>query len=567
MLKKILPLTILLLIMTSSSIAYPYELRTNIERIKNSELKENITESIKQLRTRLQTQKEISDRDIRQLIASQVKSATSAFGYFSPLIRIKKRKNVLTVSIRLNDPTYVSKVSIKVTGDKNNIEIKKKLKQLPRVKKKILNTNDYLKIKNSLYKTALENGFFKAKFIKSKIILSNHKKNAEINIIFNTGPRFRINQTRILDKSLDKEIIIKMLHFKKGDYYTAKKILASQQAILESGYYQQAIITPEFYKSRQARVNIRVQLIPIEKKEYKIALGYGTNTGIRTSAKFSNNFMNNQGHRLSIKSQISKISQNIGASYIIPGKKLNRDFYSIDTAYTQFQINNKPDNSKAVRVSASKVIQNKRWRQVYSLVALNEKYRLSTTTTAKLLYPIATLTYKKADRDLNPDNGYSANISIAGTPKAFSSKSNFLQLKLSGKYLHTFEKTHSRILARTNIAITNISSLNNLPLSLQLFVGGTESIRGYSYDEIGPGKNLFTMSTELQQKIYNSLYAVLFHDAGDVTNTDEFIKTTYGSTGVGVAWLSPIGTLELTAAKPKTKKSKWVFQFSMGSFL
>ena len=75
------------------------------------------------------------------------------------------------------------------------------------------------------------------------------------------------------------------------------------------------------------------------------------------------------------------------------------------------------------------------------------------------------------------------------------------------------------------------------------------------------------MSIELQQKIYNSLYAVLFHDTGDVTNSAQFINTSYESTGVGVAWLSPIGTLELTAAKPKTKKSKWVLQFSMGSFL
>ena len=270
---------------------------------------------------------------MKEVIRRQLISATSAFGYFSPLIKIKKVKTVITVSIRLKRPTYIRKASIIIVGDRRNKEIQKTLKKLPEISGKILNTNSYLKIKNSLYNSALENGFFNAKFIKSKIVLSQQRKTAEIRIVFSTGPRYRINDTKILDQSLDKKLIKKMLHYRKGDFYNAKKILRSQQSILMSGYYQQAIITPVFNDRKHKKVNIRIKLIPIEKKEYKISLGYGTNTGIRTNAKFANNFINDRGDKFNIKSQLSQISQNIGASYTLPGEKFNQDFYQSSNGF------------------------------------------------------------------------------------------------------------------------------------------------------------------------------------------------------------------------------------------
>ena len=69
---------------------------------------------------------------------------------------------------------------------------------------------------------------------------------------------------------------------------------------------------------------------------------------------------------------------------------------------------------------------------------------------------------------------------------------------------------------------------------------------------------------ELQQRVFGNFYILGFTDMGSV-NAKPF-GPWVRSAGPGVMWLSPVGALKLTVAKPfnSTNKKAWMIQFAMG---
>ena len=201
---------------------------------------------------------------------------------------------------------------------------------------------------------------------------------------------------------------------------------------------------------------------------------------------------------------------------------------------------------------------------------LKETYDLRQliNTKAELFYPSLNFSYRQVDHAVAPNNGYSLSLSLNGTIKSLSSNNEgFFQHRLRLRYLHTFP-THTRLLLRNQLARTTIHDIEALPLSLQLFVGGSQSIRGYAYNSIGPGKNLIDGSIEIQQKIIQQFYLATFYDLGDITDKAFDTSKLKDSYGVGIAWIGPIGTLELSGAKRLAPgQQRWTIQFSMGPFL
>jgi translocation and assembly module TamA len=121
-----------------------------------------------------------------------------------------------------------------------------------------------------------------------------------------------------------------------------------------------------------------------------------------------------------------------------------------------------------------------------------------------------------------------------------------------------------RVVLRGNFSYTCIHKIEDLPLSFQSFAGGSQSIRGYGYNSIGPGNTTWVGSLEYQRHIKGNWYLSAFYDAGHVgKNLGGEVKR---GIGVGVIWQSPIGALQLTAAQAQDLRGKPIaIQFSMGS--
>ncbi len=103
-----------------------------------------------------------------------------------------------------------------------------------------------------------------------------------------------------------------------------------------------------------------------------------------------------------------------------------------------------------------------------------------------------------------------------------------------------------------------------VPLDKRFYAGGGGSVRGYSYQSIGPrdsrnrpdgGSSLVEGSVELRQRLRGNLGMVAFLDAGSVgqRETPSFSEVRLGA-GLGVRYATAIGPVRLDVAVPLNKQ-------------
>jgi outer membrane protein insertion porin family len=122
-----------------------------------------------------------------------------------------------------------------------------------------------------------------------------------------------------------------------------------------------------------------------------------------------------------------------------------------------------------------------------------------------------------------------------------------------------------------------------LPIYERFFLGGINSLRGYSSGKVGPrdpetgdyigGDKMALFNAELLFPLLEEqgIRGVLFYDAGNAFDNGVPIKITDFQTdvGAGLRWYSPLGPLRLEwgyALNPKSYQNQYKVQFSMGIF-
>jgi len=525
---------------------------------------ENETNSIK---------KEVNAQSVEYLyknLSKKIKTAMQPYGYFEPNIstRLIRQNNqwVIFVSITPGQAVYLTSVKVTILGQGTQDSTFDKLKNnLPIKTGDILNTEKYNLAKQHLFDLASIRGYFDAKMVENKIYLNLNKHQAEIIIKFQTGIRYRFGETTFSKSPFSIKFLNRFLNYQKGKYYNYKRIENTRKNFIDSDYFAQVSVTPETDKLANQQVPIRIRIAPKKRYAYKIGLGYGTDTGPRATLGYDIRRINNSGHQFKSLIQAAENNSFLTAAYLIPGVNPASDLYEFSTSYADF--NQVTGTGKSFNAQGSYTSSLGNWKQTIALAYLREDYNIVNfpATKTTLLYPNINWRYINRQDILYPKSGFSFSGNLAGATSAIVSKTSFFQAKTTVKSLFTlFDST--RFLLHLSLARTDINNLGSLPLSLQLFAGGAQSIRGYRYNSIGPGRNLFVGSIEIQQRIKGNWYLTAFFDAGNVTDGNPFNQSTlFEGVGPGIAWLSPVGIVEVTFANAISLPDKpWLIQFTMG---
>lgn len=118
-----------------------------------------------------------------------------------------------------------------------------------------------------------------------------------------------------------------------------------------------------------------------------------------------------------------------------------------------------------------------------------------------------------------------------------------------------------------------------VPLSQRFFAGGSQTLRGFQRDKVGPldqaggqalgGEALFLLNLESRLRILEPLDLVLFHDAGNVWLKPRDLLSTplRRSAGLGVRWRTPVGALRIEYGRvlhPRPGEGRGELFFSLG---
>jgi len=146
-----------------------------------------------------------------------------------------------------------------------------------------------------------------------------------------------------------------------------------------------------------------------------------------------------------------------------------------------------------------------------------------------------------------------------------------VQATALGKWIWSLPRGQ-RILIRTQLGATAEREFEELPASVRFFAGGDNSVRGYSFEELGPvdadgnvigGSSLATGSFEFEQPLRARWSMAFFVDSGNAFERSEMDAKT--SVGLGGRWQSPLGPIRIDLALPlEDDHDDWRVHITLG---
>jgi outer membrane protein insertion porin family len=184
------------------------------------------------------------------------------------------------------------------------------------------------------------------------------------------------------------------------------------------------------------------------------------------------------------------------------------------------------------------------------------------------------------DRTIFPTEGQRHSVGLeAGLP---GSDLEFYKLKYSGSAYYPLSDSLTAVLKGGISYGDGYGDQKDLPFFENFYSGGIRTVRGFEQSSLGPldstddakGGNLALNATaEVRFPIprlsdVKGLKGSVFIDAGNVFEDDVDEEEVRYSAGVGLTWVSPLGPLSLSYAKPLNEKDDdqvQELQFSIGA--
>lgn len=342
-------------------------------------------------------------------------------------------------------------------------------------------------------------------------------------------------------------------------------------------------------KSAQAvavdkKVPLYVFVASDKPRQGQIGLGYGTDTGFRTTAKFKHNLLNNGGYQAGVDVSYSGVEQGVSTYVSRPlshplNDKLNFNLkyleQTIDQGAGNFDLSSKTFEQGLYR----NIIREGGWNRTYSLrYRLDELESRSDPSTWQDL-PVrfignnptqeallAGVAFSKISQQepLNPLRGYRQNYSLELASKSVLSDADMAILRagIGGVYSfgdNAYGKARAhQLVGRLEGGYLWSNDFDNVPYKLRFFTGGDNSIRGYDYESLSPfnsagylmgGQALAVGSVEYNYEVKEGLRAAVFADVGNAYDKNFSGDTKIGA-GIGVRYASPVGTVRVDLASP-----------------
>ncbi|QMT59942.1 membrane protein [Legionella sp. PC997] len=499
----------------------------------------------------LQKLKPLSQFSLEEL-KEQVIQAVQPFGYFkAEAILQRPNTQQLIISIHPGPQIIISKLKMEVIGEgSHNPILRDAIKNVPLKKGNPLFTEQYEQTKLKLLDSAETQGYMRAGFQKSEILIDEDNYTAEITIILDTGPLYYFGQIQFNPTYINPKLLHRFVPFHPGQVYSGDKILKLNNDLSNSGYFSSVLVKPQITENPTTPVQIYTE--PVSKYSYTLGAGYGTDTGPRGRAALHVIPVNREGHKFNLMAQGSFVQNALQAQYVVPGKNPVNDQYTLTGNFSNLSYSAGYSNSFLISLAQQHRVTN--YQRTLSVNTLYEgfHYALQQNTKQFLLYPKASLTFSKTQDLLFSPSGYNITLNALAANQALLSTINFAQASVDMKAAMRIEPIRLRLYGHAIQGATAINNINEQPLSLALLLGGADNLKAFSFNSIGPGRVISYAGFEIQKETKKNWYLVAFYDAGAVYNPSPLAS--YYDAGGGLMWVSPIGPIKVGLAQEINKR-------------
>lgn len=525
----------------------------------------------------------INPADLNRLVQAapaQVRALLETEGYFNPQVSVKKQGAAgelpsVQVTVQSGPRTTVQKTDLTVTGD-----LDKAAQANAKAHALVLRLRQTWKLgpgepfrqgawgdaKTSTLGTARAEGYAAANWASTAAEVDAPANTVKIQLALDSGPLFRFGNTTVEGlQRYSPQAVQNLRTYQPGTPYTEKLLLDFQERLQRANLFESAVleINPDPAVAEATPVTVRVRELP--KNQAELGLGYSDSTGQRASVEHTNRRLFDRsffGTDITARNKLELGRDRQSLETDLNTHPLEGGWRNLVAARLQREVL-EGSTVRSTRLRAGRAIESERVDRLFFLEGTTAATDSTNATIPDRLDRAVTanvhVTLRRLDSVLLPTQGYALHGEF-GSGYAFSNvagngpfaraygRLNAYQ-PLGGQWLGSARLEAGQVFARSGIGV---------PDTLQFRAGGDESVRGYTYQALGPlvngtvtsGRVLLTGSVEAAHVIVPSIPALLgavFIDAGSAANDFGALRPVLGY-GAGVRFRSPVGPLRLDLA-------------------
>jgi translocation and assembly module TamA len=500
----------------------------------------------------------------RRRIPEKIQKALEPFGYYeaqasSNMEKTEDGRELLRVKVTPGEPVRVTTANVRVIGPgEKNRDLSHLAASFPLKPGDALNQVKYEKAKEELRSKALNLGFLGSEYISHVIRINRAEREAEIELILQTGSQYLFGEV-IWEGTLlyPTSYLERFLDFKPGEPYSYSKVYQTQLNLINSDRFASVNIRADKNEAREGRVPVRIQLEPSAPKRLRPGVGYSTDYGAKVMLRYQDLNAFQRGHEFNADMSIAERQQAISSYYTLPNRghidnrtnlKAGLQRETLD-AYdtTLLTLEGEQARSFGYGIVGSTYLQFR-----YERFSEAGQDGIS-----ELIMPGLRLYQRRVDDLIRPNRGFRYSLEARGSTQTLGAEADFLQFLGNGDLLIPLGAGFS-LIPRTQVGVTwQKDPLTDLPPSLRFYAGGDRSVRGYSYQSLGPkdsngnvigGKHLLVGSLEFEYSITKNWGLVVFYDVGNAFNNFEDATWPMGA-GLGIRYYTPAGPLRVDLAR------------------
>ena len=500
----------------------------------------------------------------RHQISEKVQKALEPFGYYEAQVSSTQEKGeegqeFLRVKVIPGSPIRVASAIVRIAGPgETNPDLKQLVAAFPLKAGDVLNQPKYEKAKEELRTKALNQGYLGSEYTSHVIRVDRREQKAEIELILQTGSQYLFGEviwegTQIYPVSY----LERFLDFKPGDPYSYSKVYQTQLNLINSDRFSSVNIRADKEEAHEGRVPARIHLEPSAPKRLRPGIGYSTDYGAQVSLRYQDVNAFHRGHEFNADATIAQKRQAISSYYSLPGSGHVDNRTNLKVGLQRELL--KPYDNLLFTTEAEQA-RSFGYGTVGSAYLQFREERFSEVGqegSSDLFMPGLRFSQRRVDDLIRPSQGFRYALETRGSTQALGAETNFLQFLGNADLLIPLGAGFS-LIPRTQVGITwQKDPLTDLPPSLRFYAGGDRSVRGYTYQSLGPkdsngnvigGKHLLVGSLEIEYSITKNWGLAAFYDVGNAFNNFQDATWPMGA-GMGVRYYTPAGPVRVDLAR------------------
>jgi translocation and assembly module TamA len=497
-------------------------------------------------------------------VADRARLALEPYGYYHATVRSVMEKTGensyrIVVHIAPGEPVRIAEASVRLRGPGSAEQaLIQQAGDFPFRPGDVLLQPKYEAAKAQLRSRAVELGYLNADFSVHTIEVDRQRLSASINLELDTGPRYYFGTVRFEGAPrYPEKFLNRYVAFKPGDIFSYARLGETQLNLLNSDRFKEVFPVPEKESAVNGLVPVVMHMQEAPTKRLRPGIGYATDLGPRFTLEYRDLNVFDRGQEFRSELNLSGRQQNAGAEYRLPDAVNIQSFTGAQVNFKREEVEAYTTQNFSLELNRTKSFRQGRIGTVYIRLEQDNSTVAHRPVDSRLVLPGIRFSERRYDSLTRPRKGRSYTIDLRGTDQALGANTRFLQVVADGSLLLPLAGRLS-LIARAGAGATfQHEAVEDLPVSYRFFAGGDRSVRGYSYQSLGPvnafgevvgGTNRLTGSLELEQALSVNWGVAGFYDAGNAFNSFDDFRLFKGA-GVGVRYFTVVGAVRLDIAR------------------